>query len=252
MKPIRTEIDWNGNTEDFASLCEKWLGIKNIGKGRLSVNIRLVRDYVARGILSKPEPKGKEVIFGYQQLVQFIACRHLLSEGYPLKKVPEDIQVTEIEIVRSWIPGEVDKSASMELINDFKSAVRAEASESLAPARKMSLDNDVEISREELDEQSPTSYHERSRKRDSYKIDDDPYYFSKYFDLVKEFDENMNKVIKQDLTAIQLKSWLILFIDRLKLQNLTIEEAEEIGEAIKAALVNQAKLPSWDPMKKDK
>ena len=24
MKPIRTEIDWNGNTEDFASLCEKY------------------------------------------------------------------------------------------------------------------------------------------------------------------------------------------------------------------------------------
>ena len=42
-----------------------------------------------------------------------------------------------------------------------------------------------------------------------------------------------------------------LFIDRLKLQRLTIEEAEEIGEVIKAALVNQA-LPDRDSfMNKD-
>ena len=69
---------------------------------------------------------------------------------------------------------------------------------------------------------------------------------------MREFDKDF-KVIKQDLTAIQLKSWLILFIDRLKLKNLTIEEAEEIGEAIKAALINQARLPDRDTfMKKDK
>ena len=60
-------------------------------------------------------------------------------------------------------------------------------------------------------------------------------------------------MIKQDLTAIQLKSWLILFIDRLKLRSLTIEEAEEIGEAIKSALVNQARIPDRDAfMKKEK
>ena len=77
--------------------------------------------------------------------------------------------------------------------------------------------------------------------------------FDQYFDAVKEFDKDFSKVIKQDLTAIQLKSWLILFIDRLKLRSLTIEEAEEIGEAIKSALVNQARIPDRDAfMKKEK
>ena len=100
---------------------------------------------------------------------------------------------------------------------------------------------------------SPSSYHERTRRRASYKVDNDPEYFDQYFDAVREFDKDFSKVIKQDLTAIQLKSWLILFIDRLKLKNLTIEEAEEIGEAIKAALINQARLPDRDTfMKKDK
>ena len=100
---------------------------------------------------------------------------------------------------------------------------------------------------------APSSYHERTKRRARYKIDQDPGYFNQYFDAVKEFDKDFSKVIKQELTAIQLKSWLILFIDRLKLEGLTIEEAEEIGEAIKSALINQAKLPDRDTfMKKDK
>ena len=70
-------------------------------------------------------------------------------------------------------------------------------------------------------------------------MDNNPEYFDQYFDAVRDFDKDFTKVIKQDLTAIQLKSRLILFIDRLKLGNLTIEEAEEIGEAIKAALINR-------------
>ena len=83
-------------------------------------------------------------------------------------------------------------------------------------------------------------------------MDNNPEYFDQYFDAVRDFDKDFTKVIKQDLTAIQLKSWLILFIDRLKLGNLTIEEAEEIGEAIKAALINQAKLPDRDTYEKRK
>ena len=61
MKPIRDEINWQGNTEEFASLCERWLKIKDIGKTGSSVTIRLVRDYVGRGILSKPEPRGNSL-----------------------------------------------------------------------------------------------------------------------------------------------------------------------------------------------
>ena len=254
MKPIRDEINWQGNTEEFASLCERWLKIKDIGKTGSSVTIRLVRDYVGRGILSKPEPRGKEVIFGYTQLIQFVACRHLLNEGFPLKKIAEDIQLTEIEVVRTWIPGETEDKSAMDLINEFKESPRA--FETLSKRdQELAMYNELskKIPSKAADEKeySSDSYQERSRRRASYKIDDDPYYFNKYFELVKEFDENMSKVIKQDLTAIQLKSWLILFIDRLRLQKLTIEEAEEIGEAIKAALVNQAKLPKWDPMKTD-
>ena len=252
LKSITNEMSWIGNTEEFASLCEMWLKNKRIGKSETQVSVRLVRDYVARGILSRPHPKGKEVLFSYEHLVQFLACRYLLEEGYALKRIADDLQTSSLDVILSWIPGE-DNDRAMGLIRKFKAS---EPSIEMSAPSKLSFDADEDFASDALNYEAsapPSSYHERTRRRASYKVDNDPEYFDQYFDAVREFDKDFSKVIKQDLTAIQLKSWLILFIDRLKLKNLTIEEAEEIGEAIKAALINQARLPDRDTfLKKDK
>lgn len=254
MASIQSEQSWIGTTEEFASLCEVWLKNKNIGKPNTQVSVRLVRDYVARGILSRPYPKGKEVVFAYEHLVQFLACRYLLEEGYALKRIADDIQTSGLDVVLSWIPGEATDRA-MSLIDEFKKGnIESEILESRA---ELPFDEDASYDEPSLSASAPSkaplNYHERTRKRAAYKVDNNPEYFDQYFDAVRDFDKDFTKVIKQDLTAIQLKSWLILFIDRLKLGNLTIEEAEEIGEAIKAALINQAKLPDRDTfMKKEK
>ena len=111
MASIQSEQSWIGTTEEFASLCEVWLKNKNIGKPNTQVSVRLVRDYVARGILSRPYPKGKEVVFAYEHLVQFLACRYLLEEGYALKRIADDIQTSGLDVVLSWIPGEASDRA---------------------------------------------------------------------------------------------------------------------------------------------
>ena len=82
------------------------------------MSVRLVRDYVARGILSRPYPKGKEVVFAYEHLVQFLACRYL-EEGYALKRIADDIQTSGLDVVLSWIPGEATDRA-MSPIDEFK------------------------------------------------------------------------------------------------------------------------------------
>ena len=254
MRSIVNKKDWTGNTEEFASLCAIWLKNKRIGKSDTQITVRLVRDYVARGILSRPQPKGKEVIFSYHHLVQFLACRHLLEEGYALKRIADDLQTSNLDVILSWIPGE-DNDRAMGLINRFKAGKK-----DVEIQAKYEINDDCEDEysidasyKPSASPSPPSTYHERTRRRASYRVDNDPEYFDQYFDAVREFDKDFSKVIKQDLTAIQLKSWLILFIDRLKLKNLTIEEAEQIGEAIKAALINQARLPDRDTfMKKGK
>ena len=121
MDTVKNQLNWSGNTEEFAALCEAWLRIKRIGKSDTQVTVRLVRDYVARGILSRPHPKGKEVIFSYEHLIQFLACRHLLEEGYALKRIADDLQTSSLDVILSWIPGE-ENDRAMGLINKFKAS----------------------------------------------------------------------------------------------------------------------------------
>mgnify|MGYP001250788948 CR=1 FL=1 len=104
MDTEKNQLNWSGNTEEFAALCEAWLRIKRIGKSDTQVTVRLVRDYVARGILSRPHPKGKEVIFSYEHLIQFLACRHLLEEGYALKRIADDKKsmIEQGLIINTW------------------------------------------------------------------------------------------------------------------------------------------------------
>ena len=127
----------------------------------------------------------------------------------------------------------IDGGSTDNTINIIRKFKESEPSIEMSAPRKLSFDADEDFSSDALNYEAsapPSSYHERTRRRASYKVDNDPEYFDQYFDAVREFDKDFSKVIKQDLTAIQLKSWLILFIDRLKLKNLTIEEAEEIDE----------------------
>ena len=91
MHKFIEEQDWQGNAEALARLALEWMRIKRIGDPSFEPNERLVRDYVARGILSKPERKGKEAVFGFEQLAQFLACRAVIDDGWPLSKISEDL-----------------------------------------------------------------------------------------------------------------------------------------------------------------
>ena len=89
---IIKEENWTGNAEALAKLVKFWLRKKDIGDKSFEPNERLVRDYVAKNILSRPERSGKEAIYGFKQLIQFIACRAMIEDGWPLSKISEDFQ----------------------------------------------------------------------------------------------------------------------------------------------------------------
>ena len=85
MQKFIEEKNWEGTAEALASHARDWMRLKGFGDPSFQPNERLIRDYVARNILSKPERKGKEAIFGFEQLVQFLACRaNAPSTGRPL------------------------------------------------------------------------------------------------------------------------------------------------------------------------
>ena len=58
-------------------------------------------------------------------------------------------------------------------------------------------------------------------------------------DVLQTLESDLTNVIKEDFTAYQLATWLILMIDQKKAENITKEEADAIGRGITAALLNK-------------
>ncbi len=232
---IIKEENWTGNAEALAKLVKFWLRKKDIGDKSFEPNERLVRDYVAKNILSRPERSGKEAIYGFKQLIQFIACRAMIEDGWPLSKISEDFQISSINEIVNLIPGESIENDSLSLISEYKSE-----------NRRPSLDRDlIQKSSLNMDASSsaPNQNYSASfikRNRDNYETKTD------ISEILKRLGSDFGNVIKEDFTAYQLASWLILLMDKDKAKEITRKQAEDIGRAITAALLNQNSLTKND------
>ena len=232
---IIKEENWTGNAEALAKLVKFWLRKKDIGDKSFEPNERLVRDYVAKNILSRPERSGKEAIYGFKQLIQFIACRAMIEDGWPLSKISEDFQISSINEIVNLIPGESIENDSLSLISEYKSE-----------NRKPILDRDlIQKSSLNMDASSsaPNQNYSASfikRNRDNYETKTD------ISEILKRLGSDFGNVIKEDFTAYQLASWLILLMDKDKAKEITRKQAEDIGRAITAALLNQNSLTKND------
>lgn len=78
---------WSGDVLALAGQASRVLADQARQGG--DVSARLVRDYVRRGIVNPPVRRGHAAIFGFEQLVQLIAARILVGEGWPLAKIAE-------------------------------------------------------------------------------------------------------------------------------------------------------------------
>ena len=106
------------------------------GASDFTPNERLIRDYVSRGILARPDRKGKEAIFGFEQLVQFLACRKMLVDGWPLSKISKDFQHAEFEEILSLITDDLANNDALDLIESFKTATPDQSGAGASPATK--------------------------------------------------------------------------------------------------------------------
>ena len=102
MNPILLSLpdelaDWRGTAADLADKCNEVLaGVPSLTDDAGSANERLVRHYVQVGVLTAPEREGREALFGLRQIVEFLATRYLLKDGWPLAKVAEIVRTTDV------------------------------------------------------------------------------------------------------------------------------------------------------------
>ena len=74
MRNLDEYRDWQGSIDELVEMAN--VALQRLGRGRnADLNIRLVRDYAQRGILSPAERRGKEAVYRFQHLNEIIAAR---------------------------------------------------------------------------------------------------------------------------------------------------------------------------------
>lgn len=130
MKPILLSLpdelaDWRGTAAELADKCNEVLaGVPSLTDDAGSANERLVRHYVQVGVLTSPEREGREALFGLRQIVEFLATRYLLKDGWPLAKAAEIVRATDVAGLTQLIPSERPLTRAEEAVAKYRRPTR--------------------------------------------------------------------------------------------------------------------------------
>lgn len=186
------------------------------GDDASGMNMRLIRDYTQRGILTRPERSGREARYGYRQLVELVAARVLLSDGWPLAKVALYIQSTPLEQLEALAAPRPPATSAVRAVRDIRARYRSGGSASSPGAAAT----------------PPSAPNVVGRQ-------------AQFTGLMSELARRMRGIDKaypepraNEFASISLADDLHLLIGNARLRAMTLEEAEAIGKAATAALVH--------------
>ena len=168
-------------------------------------NIRLIRHYTQLGVLERPERRGKEAYYGYRQIVQFIAARWLLKDGWMLVKIAEVTTTRSTPELLVLLPG-TPRNSAQELIQRFKKP--SPSSDSITTRQTQLLQ-------------------QRARLQQ----------------VLPGLGNTGGVVQRRDRVQLDLTDWCQVLIDADRLTTLSTEEANRLGEALAASLNEASRFP---------
>jgi DNA-binding transcriptional MerR regulator len=114
---------FQGNAEALIAQAQEAAKALHLEQGSGEGNERLLRHYVSMGVVDKPLREGREAVYGFRHLVQFIAARKLLDLGYPLAKIAQCTAAVPTDSLTTYLE-QPSRANEVEL---FMTALRAEA-----------------------------------------------------------------------------------------------------------------------------
>lgn len=159
MQPILLALpdelaDWRGTAAELADQCNELLaGIPSLADDTGAANERLVRHYVQVGVLTPPDREGREARFGLRQLVEFLAARYLLKDGWPLAKAAEIVRSSDLTGLTQLIPADRPRTLAEGVVPKYRSAgVREPAEDRFGGTLAMARAADMSRRRASLEE----------------------------------------------------------------------------------------------------
>jgi DNA-binding transcriptional MerR regulator len=232
MNPILLSLpddlaQWRGTAAELAGRLNVVLaGIPTLADDAGAANERLVRHYVQVGVLTAPEREGREALFGLRQVVEFLATRYLLKDGWPLAKVAEIVRASDVDGLAALIPADRPRTRAEEAVAKYRSpAARraperefALAAQSSPPARRSAVQQAMSL-------ETPLARAAGiSRRRVSLE------------ENLKALGNAGGRPDRSRLVRIELTPWCHVHVDAAKLGEMSEDTPDILGAALTQAL----------------
>jgi len=117
----RMRKDFQGSADDLIASAQEVAKILNLDQEATEGNERLVRHYVSVGVVDKPTREGRDALYGFRHLVQFVAARRLLAEGLPLAKIAKFTGAVPTETLTEYLENPNKTNEAELLVAVFRS-----------------------------------------------------------------------------------------------------------------------------------
>lgn len=247
MQPILLSLpddlaDWRGTAAELAEKLNGVIaGIPALASDAGSANERLVRHYVQVGVLTAPDREGREALFGLRQVVEYLAARYLLRDGWPLAKVAEMVRATDLAGLAGMIPSERPRTRAEEAVAKYRRGRTADAPASVC-SRSEEPSKNVSTESFALTPQSAPSAR-RAAVQQAMKLDSPLAVAAGISRRRVSLEENLKALgnaggrpDRSRVVRIELTPWCHVHVDAAKLGEMTEETPETLGAALTQAL----------------
>ena len=228
---LENYVSWTGNIDDLREVATALSTQHQIDDIDDTYSVRLVRDYIQRGLLGNIERSGKELRFEYEQLLRFIVVRIMLADGWMLGKIQEHLSLSTIEEIEGFLPSQ--SKEALDLVKRLRTSVSPKF-EQLSNA-------------DQVDEHLSLSYETMSESRASRprfgigsimkrKIQEKSSIQREMKDALRRLDLPEDGPATEDFKLFALAPFCQVLITEERFQRLTVHEARELGEALTASL----------------
>jgi DNA-binding transcriptional MerR regulator len=134
---------FSGNAVDMASVATQCAQYLQMPGDLDKINERLVRYYVAEGLVDRPKRIGRDAEYGYLHLLQFLAGRFLVDAGFPMQKVAPYLSSLESTQLEALVMNKTKPNMAELLVASFQNpsskSMRSSSDDQSSPTRKINI-----------------------------------------------------------------------------------------------------------------
>ena len=212
--------DWQGNLESLVTTAELVFSDFDLTSDG-EINVRMVRDYIQRGILGAVAKAGRELEFNYEHLLKLVLARVLLSDGWSLRKIAEHFNFSELRELEELFPS--NDNPALSAVKRLRSSVKF----SEPPEMSMSMPSPP---RPSTPKPSLTRFGISKR-------------VARQTSIQQEMRQALRKLglpedgpATEELTLLAIAPWFQILMEKRRMKTLTPEDAKDLGSAVTASL----------------